>query len=101
MANETQKSNEKQTRFKPRKPAMYNVVMHNDDETTMEFVVDVLRIIFHMQEAKANIVMMKVHCEGKAVVGTYTKDIARSKADMAMQLARRHGYPLLLTIEQA
>ena len=101
MANETQKSSKKQTRFKPRKPAMYNVVMHNDDETTMEFVVSVLMIVFHMTEEDANNVMMKIHYEGKAIVGTYYKDIAQSKANLTIQLARHAGFPLQTTIEEA
>lgn len=90
----------KQTRFRMKTPSLYNVIMHNDDVTTMDFVVMVLRSIFHKSEQVAETIMLKVHNEGSAIVGTYYKDIAQSKAEYAMSLARTNGFPLKLTIQE-
>jgi ATP-dependent Clp protease adaptor protein ClpS len=80
-------------------PRMYRVIMHNDDFTTMEFVVDVLRKVFFKPEEEANQLMLKVHKEGKATVGLYTLDIAVSKSQKAMRMARDQGFPFKLTWE--
>ena len=80
-------------------PRMYRVIMHNDDFTTMEFVVEVLRKIFFKPEEEANQLMLKVHKEGKATVGLYTLDIAVSKSQKAMRMARDQGFPFKLTWE--
>lgn len=79
-------------------PRKYNVILHNDDFTTMEFVVRVLTTIFSKSEAEANNLMLKVHREGQAVAGTYSLDIAQSKARKATALARQEGFPLRLTV---
>lgn len=79
-------------------PRKYNVILHNDDFTTMEFVVKILTTIFSKSEAEANILMLKVHKEGQAIAGTYSLDIAQSKAQKATALARQEGYPLRLTV---
>ena len=80
-------------------PRMYRVIMHNVDFTTMEFVVDVLRKVFFKPEEEANQLMLKVHKEGKATVGLYTLDIAVSKSQKAMRMARDQGFPFKLTWE--
>ena len=80
-------------------PRMYRVIMHNDDFTTMEFVVEVLRKVFFKPEEEANQLMLKVHKEGKAIVGLYTLDIAVSKSQKAMRMARDQGFPFKLTWE--
>lgn len=74
--------------------------MLNDDETTMDFVVDVLRDIFNRSEADAEQLMMQIHMEGSAVVGTYYLDIAESKKRKTIALARKEGFPLELTLEE-
>lgn len=79
---------------------MYNVVLHNDDYTTMDFVVHILVTIFRKTMQDAEVLMLKVHNEGSAVAGTYHKDIAESKARKATSEARRNGFPLLLTVEE-
>ena len=79
---------------------MYNVIMHNDDVTTMDFVVYVLVRIFRKSENDAETLMLKVHNEGSAIVGTYSQDIAQSKANYTMNLAKENIYPLKLTIEE-
>ena len=87
------------TRLSHDLPRMYRVIMHNDDFTTMEFVVDVLRKVFFKPEEEANLLMLKVHKEGKATVGLYTLDIAVSKSQKAMRMARDQGFPFKLTWE--
>ena len=79
---------------------MYNVIMHNDDVTTMDFVVYVLERIFKKSEEDDDKLMRKIHNEGSAVVGTYSQDIAQSKANYTMNLAKANNYPLKLTIEE-
>ena len=71
--------------------------MHNDDFTTMEFVVKILVVVFFKTEAEAQALMLKVHHSDKALVGVYTYDIAVSKVRRATQMARDEGYPLRLT----
>lgn len=82
-------------------PKKYNVVFHNDDFTSMEFVVMVLMSVFRHTEASAQTLMMNVHKEGKAIVGTYSYDIAMSKTLKAKQMAREQGFPLNITVEEA
>src|SRR5471030_2522536 len=68
-------------------PHLYQVVMHNDDFTPMEFVVAVLEIFFNMDRTKATSVMYEVHISGKAVCGVYTRDVAETKADQVVEYA--------------
>lgn len=84
-----------------REPAMYNVVLHNDHYTTMEFVVSVLRSIFHKPIIEATKIMMDVHKKGKGVVGLYTYDIAATKVAQVRQRAKEYEYPLKCTVEKA
>ena len=80
-------------------PKKYKVIFHNDDYTTQEFVVYVLQRFFHKGEAEARHIMLTVHFKGAAVAGVYTRDVAETKAQQVMDLAREHGMPLLLTTE--
>ena len=80
-------------------PRRYKVIIHNDDFTTMDFVVMVLKQVFFLSEEHAQALMLKVHHSSYAVVGIYTYDIAVSKAKKATNLARENGYPLRLTVE--
>ena len=88
-------------RINIREPRRYSVFMHNDDFTTMDFVVMVLERVFKKSKADAERIMLKIHNEGEAVVGTYYKDIAVSKAKYTMALAKQNGFPLKLSIEEA
>ncbi|MBQ2400530.1 MAG: ATP-dependent Clp protease adaptor ClpS [Lachnospiraceae bacterium] len=88
------------TRSRIREPKRYQVIMHNDDYTPMDFVVDILMSIFHKNEAEANILMMKVHREGEAAVGSYSYDVAISKQRMAVALAAEEGYPFRLSVRE-
>jgi len=80
-------------------PRMYRVIMHNDDFTTMEFVVMVLRQVFRKSATEAEQLMLDVHKKGKATVGLYTLDMAVSKSQKAMLMAREQGFPFRLTWE--
>ena len=82
------------------KPPLYKVVLHNDDFTTMEFVVFVLRTVFRRDTAEAFDIMFKVHNEGIGIAGVYTYEVAQMKAEKAMTLARAQEYPLLCTVEE-
>ena len=87
------------TRIRIREPKHYKVIMHNDDFTTMDFVVDILRDIFHKDEIEAERLMLLVHETGKAVVGSYPYDIAVSKVQTAAARARAEGFPFRMTLE--
>jgi ATP-dependent Clp protease adaptor protein ClpS len=80
-------------------PKRYMVIFHNDDYTTMEFVVQVLQQFFHKTETEALHIMLTVHKKGKAVAGVYPRDIAETKVAEVIRHARDHGHPLLLTAE--
>lgn len=80
-------------------PSKYNVVIHNDDFTPMDLVVMILMQVFFKPYEEANSLMLRVHNSDKAVAGTYTLDIARSKKQKAESIAREFGYPLRLTVE--
>jgi ATP-dependent Clp protease adaptor protein ClpS len=82
------------------KPPLFKVLLHNDDFTTMEFVIFVLLTVFYKSEAEAFYTMMKVHQEGVGVAGIYTYEIANMKAEKTMSLARAHEFPLLCTVEE-
>lgn len=81
------------------KPPMYKVVIFNDDYTPMDFVVDVLCSFFNMNVEKATQIMLKVHTEGKAVCGVYTKDVAETKAEQVNGYSRECEQPLLCNVE--
>ncbi|HLT63000.1 MAG TPA: ATP-dependent Clp protease adapter ClpS [Pseudohongiella sp.] len=81
------------------RPPLYKVVLHNDDYTPMEFVVGVLIRFFHMPVEKATQIMLKVHTEGSAVCGVYSRDIAETKAMQVNEFARENQHPLLCGVE--
>ncbi len=80
-----------------REPRRYKVYIHNDDFTTMDFVVKVLTVVFFKTRAEAEALMLKVHHSDKALVGVYSYDIAVSKVRRATQMAREAGFPLRLS----
>jgi ATP-dependent Clp protease adaptor protein ClpS len=80
---------------------MYKVLLHNDDYTTMEFVVYVLQGIFHHTEADAMQIMLHVHKNGIGVAGVYTREIAETRIAQVETLARRHEYPLRCSMDEA
>jgi len=92
---------ESRTKPKLKKPHMYKVLLHNDDYTTMEFVVYVLQGIFHHTEADAMQIMLHVHKNGIGVAGVYTREIAETRIGQVEALARRHEYPLRCSMDEA
>ncbi|HIJ78999.1 MAG: ATP-dependent Clp protease adapter ClpS [Desulfobulbaceae bacterium] len=84
-----------------KKPSMYNVLLHNDDYTTMDFVVMVLESIFNKNGAEATRIMLNVHQQGVGVAGVYPKDIAETKVVLVHDLARKNEFPLKCSIEMA
>lgn len=80
-------------------PRRYKVIFHNDDYTTMEFVIEVLKRFFHKTDTEAVHIMLTVHKSGAAVAGVYTRDVAETKSTQVMDYARENGMPLLLTTE--
>lgn len=82
-------------------PPRYKVVLHNDDFTPMEFVVEVLQTFFNMDHEKSVQIMMAVHTQGKATCGIFTRDIAETKSHQVNQYARECQHPLLCDIDRA
>jgi ATP-dependent Clp protease adaptor protein ClpS len=85
---------------KVEKPPLFKVLLHNDDYTTMEFVVSVLESVFNMPEDDAVRVMLNVHMQGIGVAGIYTFEVAQMKVEKTTTLAQEHEFPLLCTMEK-
>ncbi len=81
-------------------PPLYKVMLLNDDYTTMDFVVEVLKYVFHKSEEEANRIMLAVHQQGVGVCGVYPFQMAETKVDMVESLAREKGFPLKCTMER-
>ncbi|HHH11543.1 MAG TPA: ATP-dependent Clp protease adaptor ClpS [Sorangium sp.] len=86
-------------RIRTKKPRQYKVVLHNDNYTTMEFVVLVLMKFFHKSETEAMHVMLTVHHKGSGVAGVYSRDVAETKVQQVTRFAQDQGMPLKLTSE--
>jgi ATP-dependent Clp protease adaptor protein ClpS len=84
-----------------KEPEMFVVILHNDHYTTMDFVVEVLRVVFHKPVIEATKIMMDVHKKGRGIVGVYSYDIARTKVAQVIQMARASQFPLRCTMEKA
>ena len=80
-------------------PGKYKVLLLNDDKTPMEFVIAMLIKVFRHSESSAIDVTMKVHNDGSGIAGIYTYEVAEQKGMEGTQLARQHGYPLILKVE--
>ena len=81
-------------------PQMFKVLLHNDDYTSMEFVVDILINIFHKDMIQAEQIMLQIHEKGKAICGVYSFEIAQTKAQQVKQRAKQNEFPLLATVEE-
>lgn len=81
-------------------PRRYKVLLHNDDYTTMEFVVHVLVDVFHKTENEATQIMLNVHNNGVGVCGEYTAEVAELKVSLVHRLAKENGYPLKCSMEE-
>ena len=82
------------------KPKLFKVILHNDDFTTMEFVVFVLQTVFNHGESDAVRIMLNVHRQGLGLAGVYTYEVAQMKVDKVTNLARANEFPLLCTMEE-
>lgn len=87
-------------RHEVKEPSRYKVLLHNDDYTTMEFVVEILMKVFHRSEAEATRIMLAVHHEGVGICGVFSAEVAETKVDMVHRLARGAGFPLKCTMEK-
>lgn len=88
-----------ETRVKLQRPRLFKVLLHNDNFTTMEFVVGILQDIFHHTEPDAVAIMLAVHQKGVGVAGVFSYEIAETKAAKVIHLAQEAGFPLLCTLE--
>lgn len=86
-------------RERVREPERFAVLLHNDDYTSMEFVVEILQEIFHKNNAEATRIMLSVHEKGLGRCGVYTAEIAEAKVRRVTQKARAAGFPLRCTME--
>ncbi len=89
-----------QPKVRLERPPLYKVVLLNDDYTPMDFVVKVLENIFHKDASEAAMIMLEVHNKGAGICGVYTRDVAETKTDQTLYLARQHEHPLQCVIEK-
>ena len=90
-----------ETEKKLKRPPLYKVLLHNDDYTTKEFVVQILQYVFHKEPTEAVQIMLHVHKKGIGVAGVYPYELAETKVALVESLARQHEYPLKCTMEEA
>ena len=88
------------TRQEIKKPSKYKVLMLNDDYTTMEFVVDILKKVFGHSTLAATSIMLNIHKHGRGLAGIYTKEIAEAKISQVHSAARSRGFPLKCEMER-
>lgn len=81
-------------------PRMYKVILYNDDYTTMDFVIEILQRFFAMNRERAVEIMLKVHNEGSAVCGVYSRDVAETKVNQVSEFAKQQGHPLRCGMEE-
>ena len=89
-----------ESRPQTRQPPMYKVLMHNDDYTTMEFVVETLVEIFHKSPTEANRIMLHIHFKGLGTCGVYPYEVAETKVSKVHALAGSRGYPLRCSLDE-
>ncbi|MGC1466706.1 MAG: ATP-dependent Clp protease adapter ClpS [Pseudolabrys sp.] len=99
MAEKTLDKPRTKTRPKTERPKLWKVILLNDDYTPREFVVQVLKAVFRMNESQSYRVMMTAHQRGACVIAVYTRDVADTKAKEATELGKSQGYPLYFTTE--
>ena len=97
MATETSQSNKQDVVIK--KPNMYKVVFNNDDATPMNFVIELLKVVFHHNDDRATKTTVEIHENGKGIAGVYTFEVAEQKHNEATYIARSNGHPLNINLE--
>jgi len=102
MTTEFQEGIKEETReeVEIKQPNLWRVIFHNDDKTTMEFVILLLLKVFYKNTNEAVEIMLTVHEKGKAIAGVYTHEIAENKMHVCLRTAKEHGFPLAVTIEE-
>ena len=90
----------KSSKQKLKTPKQFEVILINDDYTTMEFVVTVLRQFFHKEFQAAEAIMLKIHIEGEAVCGTYSYDVAQTKVTQVIDYSRQNEQPLMCVLRE-
>jgi ATP-dependent Clp protease adaptor protein ClpS len=98
---ETKGESDVRTDYDGSEPPMYKVLLHNDDYTTMEFVVHILILVFRKSVEESTQIMLNVHRKGIGLCGFYSLDVAETKVTTVTRLARENGYPLKCTMEKA
>lgn len=88
------------TKQQSQEPNMFRVVLHNDDKTTVDFVITLLQMVFHKSLEEAAEITLAVHHKGRGTAGIYTREIAEEKTEESIGLARSSGYPLQITYEK-
>jgi ATP-dependent Clp protease adaptor protein ClpS len=101
MGQKVREKSVNKTNTKIKEPENFKVILLNDHFTTMEFVVEILMLIFHKNLEEANVIMLDVHRKGRGVVGVYSWDIAQTKAQQVQILAAENEFPLRCIIEPA
>lgn len=86
-------------RIDTQEPPLYKVLLHNDDYTTMEFVVAILENVFHKTSAEATRIMLNVHNDGVGVAGIYTREVGETKVSIVHELAQKNNFPLRCSLE--
>lgn len=82
-----------------KEPRLYKVLLHNDDYTTMEFVISILETVFHKSPHDATKIMLNVHNRGLGIAGIYTREIGETKVSVVHQLAKKNEFPLRCSME--
>ena len=90
----------KTSKQKLKTPKKFEVILLNDDYTTMEFVVKVLRQFFHKEFKAAEAIMLKIHINGEAVCGTYSYDVAQTKVSQVIEYSRKNDQPLMSVLRE-
>jgi len=98
--SETEEEVISETRDEIDEPSMYKVLLHNDDYTTMEFVVEILMLVFNKSPEEAVEIMLNVHQKGIGICGVYTYEVSETKVNTVHDLARDNGFPLKSTMEE-
>ncbi len=100
MADRTEITHKSETDTELQEPGLFNVLLHNDDYTSMEFVIDVLMNIFRKNSIEASKIMLEVHQKGIGVAGIYPYDISLTKVQEVIRRAKQEKFPLLCTLER-
>ena len=98
--SETEEEVISETRDEIDEPPMYKVLLHNDDYTTMEFVIEILMLVFNKTPEEAVEIMLNVHQKGIGICGVYTYEVSETKVNTVHDLARDNGFPLKSTMEE-